>query len=115
MKVKKEETKKPYSDPKKRPKYSKNQVEDVWDKSKDKDGKVIDKNTGEELAWDKSKSRQGQWDMGHKPGHEYRDLHKDYMDGKITKEEFLERYRDANNYNAESISGNRSHKYEKGR
>ncbi|MDD4884849.1 hypothetical protein, partial [Sulfuricurvum sp.] len=62
-KVKKEETKKPYSDPKNRPPYGKNQVEDTWEQSKSKDGKVYDPNTGDELPWDKTKSRQGQWDI----------------------------------------------------
>lgn len=50
--------------------------------------------------------------MRHKPGHEYRKLHKDYMDGKITKEEFMTSYRDPNNYQPESPSENRSRKYE---
>jgi len=27
--------------------------------------------------------------MGHKPGREYKKIHKDYMDGKISKEKFL--------------------------
>lgn len=107
-------SKKPYSDPKKRPKYGEDQVDEVWEAAKDKNGRVFDPNTGEELFWDKSKSRAGQWDMGHKPGHEYRDLHKSYMDGKITKEQFLEQYRNTNNYHPESVSANRSHKFEKG-
>ncbi|NVE92234.1 HNH/ENDO VII family nuclease [Vreelandella titanicae] len=73
---------------------------------------MYDPNTGELLEWDTSKSRAGQWDMGHKPGHEYRKLHKDYMDDKITKEEFMTFYRDPNNYQPESPSANRSRKYE---
>ncbi len=104
--------KKPYSDPKNRPKYAEDQVEDVWDNAKQPDGNVYDPNTGELLKWDKDISRAGQWDMGHKPGHEYRKSHKDYMDGKISKEEFLSGYKDPNNYQPESASANRSHKYE---
>jgi len=50
--------------------------------------------------------------MGYRPGHEYRKLHKDYMDGKISKNEFLKRYRDPKNYWPESPSANRSRKYE---
>jgi len=50
--------------------------------------------------------------MGHKPGKEYRKLHEKYMNGDITKEEFLEEYRNPNNYQPESKSSNRSHKYE---
>ena len=105
----------PYANPKNRPKYGKDQVEDTWKQSMDENGKVFDKNTGEELFWNKAENRNGQWDMGHKPGQEYRDLHKDYVDGNITKQEFLDTYRDSQNYQAESVSGNRSHKYEQGK
>ena len=50
--------------------------------------------------------------MGHKPGHEYRKLHRDYMDGKTSKDDFLKSYRDPNNYQPESPSANRSHRFE---
>ncbi|UIY32775.1 GH-E family nuclease (plasmid) [Neorhizobium galegae] len=103
---------KPYSDPKKRPKYADGQVDDVWEAAKDENGDVYDPNTGEKLEWDKSKPRSGQWDMGHKPGHEYRTLHRDYVEGRLSKDEFLRQYRDPNNYQPESINGNRSHRYE---
>lgn len=103
---------KPYANPKSRPKYANDQVQKVWDAAKQSDGKVYDPNTGEELTWDPDKSRAGQWDMGHKPGNEYWRLHEDYMDGKISKEEFLEKYRDPDNYQPESPSANRSHRWE---
>ncbi|MDQ3231644.1 MAG: GH-E family nuclease, partial [Pseudobdellovibrionaceae bacterium] len=103
---------KPYSNPKIRPKYGKDQVKAVWNAAKQSDGHVYDPNTGEKLSWDASKSRTGQWDMGHKPGHEYRKLHKDYMTGKIHKAEFLRQYRNPGNYQPENPSANRSHKYE---
>ena len=103
-------TKKPYS--KSRPKYGKGQVENVWNNAKESEGKVYDPNIGIELHWDITKPRKGQWDMGHKPDAKYSDLHRDYMDGKITKEEFLHRYRDPNNYRPELPINNRSHKYE---
>lgn len=51
--------------------------------------------------------------MGHKPGKEYRKLHKQYMDGKISKDNFLEEYRNPKSYHPEMPSTNRSHKYEK--
>ncbi|MGO3183434.1 MAG: GH-E family nuclease [Aequorivita sp.] len=101
---------KPYS--KSRPSYAENQVDDVWDAAKQADGNVYDPNTGELIPWDKAKNRNGQWDMGHKPGHEYRKYHKDYMDGKISKEEFLEIHRNPNNYQPELPGPNRSHRYE---
>jgi HNH/ENDO VII superfamily nuclease with conserved GHE residues/Domain of unknown function (DUF4150) len=103
---------KPYSDPKKRPKYADGQVDEAWERAKDKNGDVYDPNTGEKLEWDKTKSRAGQWDMGHKPGFDYKKLHQDYMNGKISQEDFLQQYRNPNNYRPESVSGKRSHRYE---
>lgn len=103
------ETNKPYS--KIRPSYGKGQVDVVWENAKQKNGKVYDPNTGELLNWDKT-SKPRKWDMGHKPGKEYRKLHKDYMDGKISKEEFLKQYRDPQNYQPEARSPNRSRRYE---
>jgi len=50
--------------------------------------------------------------MGHKPGKEYRKLHKDYMDGKISKEQFLREYRNPENYKPESRKENQSHRHE---
>lgn len=50
--------------------------------------------------------------MGHKRSKEYRHLHKEYMDGKISKEEFLRRYRDPKNYEPQSRKTNRSHAFE---
>ena len=100
--------KKPYSTS--RPAYGKTQVDDVWEAAKQKDGKAYDPNTGEELIWSKEGKRN--WDMGHKPGKEYKKIHQDYMDGKITKEQFLKEYQNPKNYQPEAISPNRSHKYE---
>jgi len=52
----------PYSEPKKRPKYAEGQVDAVWEAAMQPDGNVYDPNTGELLTWDKTKSRAGQWD-----------------------------------------------------
>ena len=95
-----------------RPPYAKGQVEEVWEAAKDADGRVFDPNTGEELFWDPTEPRSGQWDMGHIQGKKYSDLHDDYIKGNITKQEFLDKYRDPSNYRPESPSSNRSHKYE---
>jgi hypothetical protein len=51
--------------------------------------------------------------MGHKFGKEYKKLHQDYMNGKISKEKFLEEYRNPSNYQPQSRRTNRSHKYER--
>ena len=93
-----------------RPKYAKGQVEEVWRRAMDKDGIVKDPYTNEILVWDGKSPRN--WDMGHIRGKEYKDLHKDYMDGKISKEEFLREYRNPDNYIPQSRYSNRSHKFE---
>lgn len=36
--------------------------------------------------------------MGHKPGREYKKIHKDYMAGKISKEKILKEVRNPDNY-----------------
>ncbi|MCY0976720.1 GH-E family nuclease [Chryseobacterium wangxinyae] len=95
-----------------RPSYGGTQVDDVWNNAiRDADGNVIDPNTGEILIWDKTQPRIGQWDMGHKPGHSYKDLCDRYERGDITYEQFLKEYRDSSNYWPESPSSNRSNKY----
>ena len=93
-----------------RPKYAKGQVEEVWRRAMDKDGIVKDPYTNEILVWDGKSPRN--WDMGHVRGKEYKDLHKRYMDGKISKEEFLREYRNPDNYIPQSRYSNRSHKFE---
>ena len=100
--------KKPYSN--NRPSYAKGQVEEVWERAKDKDGIVRDPYTGEVLTWDKSKPRT--WDMGHIEGEEYRKIHKRYMDGEISKDDFLKWFRNPDNYQPQSQYSNRSHKFE---
>ncbi|ADQ66013.1 hypothetical protein Hbor_04090 [Halogeometricum borinquense DSM 11551] len=105
-----EEKDKPYAN--NRPDYADGQVEAVWEQAKDEDGNVYDPNTGERLEWDRGEPREGQWDMGHKPRREYRKLHQKYISGLISKEEFLNRYRDPDNYRPEKPKANRSRKYE---
>lgn len=51
--------------------------------------------------------------MGHTPENKYSEWHKKYMDGEITKKEFLNWYRNPDNYMPESPSANRSYAYEK--
>lgn len=101
---------KPYA--KSRPSYAKGQIEKVWENAKDSlTGKVYDP-TGKEIIWDRTKPRKGQWDMGHIPGEKYSEVHELYMNDVITKEEFLEWYRNPDNYRPELPSTNRGHKYE---
>lgn len=102
--------KKPYATS--RPSYGKGQVEQVWENAKDPlTGKVYDP-SGVVIIWDSTKPRNGQWDMGHIPGEKYSEMHQLYMDDVITKDEFLEWYRNPDNYRPELPRTNRSHMYE---
>ncbi|MGL5443930.1 MAG: GH-E family nuclease [[Mycobacterium] stephanolepidis] len=47
--------------------------------------------------------------MGHVGGSEYRDLKQDYLRGDLTYDEFLEIYRDPENYRVQDPYRNRSH------
>lgn len=101
---------KPYTNS--RPSYGKGQVDEVWNNAKDPiTGKVYDP-TGVEIKWDPTKPRNGQWDMGHVPGEKYSDMQKLYMDGTISKQEFLKWYKNPSNYRPELPSTNRGHKFE---
>ena len=51
--------------------------------------------------------------MGHTPGNEYRRLCDKYENEQITYQEFLDEYRNPENYLPESPSSNRSRKFEK--
>ncbi len=95
-----------------RPSYGKTQVQDVWDFYFDEtiDG-VLDPSDSI-IKWDSNFPRNGQWDMGHIPSQKYELKHNEYMQGVITKEEFLEWYQNPANYRPELPSTNRSHKFE---
>ena len=49
---------------------------------------------------------------GHIEGEEYRKMHKRYMDGEISKDDFLKWFRNPDNYQPQSQYSNRSHKFE---
>ena len=88
---------------KKRPqRFRKGVVDDVWENAKGPDGKVRDPNTGEELFWDRTKNRNGQWDMGHKPGKSYDQLKQRFLDGEISRKQFLDEYHNPGNYRPEA-------------
>ncbi|NYE38717.1 hypothetical protein F4692_003867 [Nocardioides cavernae] len=95
-----------------RPGYGKGQVDEVWENAKDANGDVwvLDKDGNRvKIEWQPGDSRRDVWDMGHLPGEEYRKLRDDYLSGKISKEEFLRRYRDPDNYEVAHPGRNRSH------
>src|SRR5262249_43204965 len=56
--------------------------EKVWEKAKGPDGKVKDPGTSQEMKFDDP------WDMGHKPGYEFRKHQQSAMDRGIDRQQF---------------------------
>ena len=50
--------------------------------------------------------------MGHTEENKYSDFHKRYMQGGMTKDEFLKWYRNPLNYRPKLPQNNRSHRFE---
>ena len=108
-----------------RPSYKEGQVETVWKNAKDDTEKIFFKKDGIEyirdkngtVSWNKDIPRNGQWDMGHivedinKPNIYAREYDK-YLSGEITEDAFLEWYKEAGNYEPQTIPFNRGHKGE---
>lgn len=122
-----------------RPAFGPNQVEDTWLLSRDEqlgqigdgrldlptpgdneqwvllhpDGPIGDGWTVESghrlIEWQPGDPRNGLWDMGHVPGEEYRLSKDDYLSGNLSYEDFLDIYRDPNNYRVQDPFRNRSH------
>lgn len=61
------------------------------------------------IEWQPGDPRKGLWDMGHVPGEEYRISKDEYLTGNLTYEDFLDLYRDPNNYRVQDPYRNRSH------
>ena len=81
----------------------KNAKETVWDKAKDEQGVVKNPITKKVMDIEEP------WDMGHKPGHEFRKHQQSADDRKITRKQFLDEYNNPNNYRPELPESNRSH------
>ncbi|WP_185995574.1 HNH/ENDO VII family nuclease [Nocardioides campestrisoli] len=94
-----------------RPSYGEDQVDDVWRQAMDENSEVWVLNKDGDLVkvdWQPGQPRKNVWDMGHAPGEEYRTLRDQYLSGRISKEEFLQRYRDPSNYEVQHPGRNRS-------
>ncbi|MBF9350457.1 hypothetical protein HA138_11800 [Mycobacteroides chelonae] len=61
------------------------------------------------IEWQDGDSRTGLWDMGHVGGNEYAKLRDQYHDGLITFRDFIDEYRDPENYRVQDPYRNRSH------
>jgi predicted ribonuclease toxin of YeeF-YezG toxin-antitoxin module len=75
----------------------------VWNAAKGKDGKVRDPLTGKVMK------KSDAWDMGHKPGYEFRKHKVSAAKRKITRKKFLDEHNDSSHYQPELPSSNRSH------
>ncbi len=80
--------------------------DEVWDNAKDKHGRVRDPVSGRYMSKNK------QWDMGHKPGYEFKKHQESAARRGISRTEFLNEYNDPNKFRPELPSSNRSHKGE---
>ncbi|MCG3128345.1 MAG: hypothetical protein CHACPFDD_03229 [Phycisphaerae bacterium] len=80
--------------------------EDVWRNAKGPDGRVRDPVTGREMRFEEP------WDMGHKPGYEFRKLQKSALDRGLSRKQFLDEYNDAGHFRPELPCSNRGHRGE---
>jgi hypothetical protein len=80
--------------------------EKVWENAKGTDGKVRDPLTGGEMKFKEP------WDMGHRPGLEFRKHQQSAQERKITRREFLDEHNNPEHYQPEMPSSNRCHKNE---
>lgn len=78
----------------------------VWDNAKNANGDVIDPVT--KRVMDKSEP----WDMGHKPGYEFRKHQQSAENRGISRKQFLDEYNNPEHYRPELPNSNRSHKGE---
>ena len=99
----------PYLNPNSRPSFRKGVVEKVFESARGKDGYVRDPYTKEIIDWKPGQPRKGVWDMGHVSDQKYSDVHKLYVEGKMTPKEFRDWYNDPTNYRPELPHTNRSH------
>lgn len=83
--------------------YRKGVRDDAWNNAKGPDGLVRDPKKGQVL--DKNQP----WDMGHKPGHEFRKHSNSAEQRGISRKQFLDEHNNSNNFRPELPSSNRSH------
>ena len=75
----------------------------VWEMAKGKDGKVRDPLTKKIMR------KSDPWDMGHKPGYEFRKHQASAAKRGISRKQFLDEHNVAKKYRPERPSSNRSH------
>jgi predicted ribonuclease toxin of YeeF-YezG toxin-antitoxin module len=83
--------------------YRRGMRDRVWEMAKGKDGKVRDPLTKKVIR------KTDTWDMGHKPGHEFRKHQASAAKRGISRKQFLDEHNVAKKYRPELPSSNRSH------
>lgn len=88
--------------------YRKGVREKAWNeaKAKSKDGVVRDPLTDKPMDFNEK------WDMGHKPGYEFRKHQKSAAERGISRKQFLDEYNNPDHYRPELPGSNRCHKGE---
>ena len=83
--------------------YRKGVRDAVWENAKGPDGQVRDPLTGAVMNSDDP------WDMGHRPGYEFRKHQLSAQQRGISRQEFLDEYNDPSHFWPELPTSNRSH------
>ncbi|WP_236686938.1 HNH/ENDO VII family nuclease, partial [Ornithinibacillus contaminans] len=86
--------------------YRKGVRDEAWEKAKGADGEVRDPVNGKKM------DKEEPWDMGHKPGYEFRKHQKSAQERGISRKQFLDEHNNPDHYRPELPSTNRSHKGE---
>ena len=83
--------------------YRKGVKDKAWEAAKGKDGKVRDPASGRVMKKDEP------WDMGHKPGYEFRKHQQSAAERNISRKQFLDEHNSPSHYRPELPKSNRSH------
>ncbi|MFC7431790.1 MULTISPECIES: GH-E family nuclease [unclassified Agrococcus] len=126
-------TRVPHTDPNRRPHLPAQTVRNVWDRDRSRqvanweamglprrpgpDEMFVRDRQNEWVPVDRGSSRRRPWDMGHRPGSEFRDLHRQYLDrlddpswdDQDALDDFLAEFRRESNYTVQDRLRNQSH------
>lgn len=89
-----------------RPAWRAGMRDKVWEQAKDTHGRVRDPVSGKYM------SKNQPWDMGHKPGYEFKKHQENAAQRGISREKFIDEYNNPDHLRPELPSSNRSHKGE---
>ena len=89
-----------------RPAWRAGMRDKVWEQAKDTHGRVRDPVSGRYMSKDQP------WDMGHKPGYEFKKHQESAAERGISREQFIDEYNNPEHLRPELPSSNRSHRGE---